>query len=669
MKNFKGLFKDTSITKNPEGTWQYAKNILLSRKFNSPANEKGTLPFQNIKGKVLGVIETNFHTVYFSKLNTRSNASLITLYDRNKNTLKEVLQGNFNFNRPIEGVYKYDYQGNLIVSWCDGVFDNSNSPKITKLTNIDLPLDGIILKDENSKLIELFPNTIKGRITASPTTGNIDGFYAFVTFKYSYKGQETTFKDVNTYAILKTNVNNSGNLKSRGLKITLNDLDYINYDSVIIGLYIVGKDSNNSYQSTNIAISSETKEITITSLNSFTTISNEELLIPKDAFNKAESMTLHKDSIYMLNVKKEEEFKFQKYANLLEIKPLVGEVSDTAENKLLDFNEVYAVYIQLDLVNGETTEWIHLPNNVVESGETDSFVGIMATYSLVQNRFKSTMPYKKFHFENKGNDNKFGYWENEDTYPINDEYDSTVDYDGNPLGGEDLRGKPIRFHRVKEEKISPFDYVAEEDNYNPIIGATIVNLNVLPTSVRSKIKYYRLGFATRTLGNSLIVANGVMVNVGKSGTGSGASDNAEYIDIDNFLSTPFSPEYVKEVGQSFNRGLFLSPELEKFKPTLDFNVTVVKDIVFRDGSPPNKDYKTEYPLLNGAALPRNKFYYGFHSYVYKLPNNSAQGSDFLDGGLYLNYYGELQGYIKNNDSFIPCALKRCNYRYSYYRKY
>ena len=64
MKDFKGLYKDTSYLKNPQGTWQNAKNILLTKQFNSPVNENGTKFSHLVRGKSVGFIETNSLTKY-----------------------------------------------------------------------------------------------------------------------------------------------------------------------------------------------------------------------------------------------------------------------------------------------------------------------------------------------------------------------------------------------------------------------------------------------------------------------------------------------------------------------------------------------------------------------------------------------------------------------------
>ena len=113
MKDFKGLYTDASYLKNPKGTWQNAKNILLTKQFNSPVNENGTKFSHLIRGEVVGMIETNREVVYFSKVVSEVPGmpnSLISVYNLDDNILEEKLEGNFGFDRPIEGVYKYDYK-------------------------------------------------------------------------------------------------------------------------------------------------------------------------------------------------------------------------------------------------------------------------------------------------------------------------------------------------------------------------------------------------------------------------------------------------------------------------------------------------------------------------------------------------------------------------------
>ena len=675
MKNFKGLFKDTTYEKNPEATWQNAKGILLTEKFNTPVNENGTKHLHTIRGKLLGVIETNLHIVYFSKLlYITGENSLITLYDRNADTLEEVLVGNFGFNRPIEGIYKYDFEGNLIVAWCDGVFEDSTPPKIVKLTNIDLPLIGITLTDTYLNLINLFPDIIQGSFDLDSIDGAIDGVYAYVTFKYVFKDDETVFKDVNSGISLNKSLLDNQELISKGFEINFKDLAHTVYDSIIIGLYIIGEEEDIAYESERIGIESDTLAYKIQTLNNFKIIDAQDIVVTKDRFSKAETITEHKDSVMLGHVSKEEPFKFQKYANLLQLDPVshteaeVVKSFDLQTKQVMLYGEVYAAFVQLDLVNGETTDWYHIPNlNYAQSELVDYWTADLQTkYQLALNQFDDTLSLKRFHLENLGDTSKFGLWQNEETYPQSDDYDSTIDYDGNPLAGTNLKGQKVTHHRVMNE---PEDEHFT-GNVNPIVGARISNWSAVPVNVRSKIKGIRLGFAKRDLGNSLIISNGVLLPAWSPQDEKAETDaNIPYDKIETSLQGTTYQTASNMGYRSFSRAQFISAETELYKPKLDFNMVMVNYIArtfVSSGGVAILEDNVHNDIYTGYErdLDVNRYWYGHKSYDYKLPNNSATGSNFLDGGLFinfvknrrdLNYYNEVD-FATVTDGFLGSSL-------------
>ena len=689
MKDFKSLFRDSSYLKNPVGTWQNAKNILMTKQFNSPVNENGTKFNHLINGLVRGCIETNREIVYFVKT-VGAEAGLynskISIVNVETSVVTDVLKGNFNFERPIEGIYSYDHKNNLIVVWCDGVYDNSNTPKIAKVIGIDLPVDvDGVLDNTYLDLLELFPDINQGIVEAEPIDGNIEGLYAFVTFAYCYKDEVLGYKPLNTYSFLNEKKEDVLELLPKGIRVKLSNLNNNVYDSIKVGLYIIGGESDSSYETEKIVINNDYLELDLTSLATLKPIANETLLLPKDRFEKIESIALHKDRILGLNVDKYKSFKFQKYANLLKLAPVTLKKEELKSKKFLCPDEVYAFYIQLELHNGELTEWFHIPNLDYEDEDLNHYWELNSEHRFDLNRFEQSQDFRRFHFENKGDLTRFGFWQNKETYPDNEEYNSTVDYEGNPLGGQDLRNTGIKFHRIGTEQ-NPFEYDAEQipnfNHFNRIVGgAAITNFDVIPLEIRTKIKNIRLGVAKRDAGNSLILTNGLMIPVNEviglnEGVITSTNDDTtpSKLTLEKVDSTPFysvhtakSSDDYDQSGYSFNRGLLLSSELEKFKPRINFNVTLVKGIQIHKWNNNKKKYEVNDTILyNDEKGKLNKYYQNFYSYDYKLPNNSSQGSTFTDGGLYINYdtktiYYEgteneeeyFMSVIKNEHSFLP----------------
>ena len=133
----KGLFKDTAHLDQPEATWRHARNMLLNSTDGAVSNEGGTelsghLGTNNATGaqkdKVIGAIEVdNDKVVLFivdvvgpltfrSEIGIWENGSYTPLYNP---SLTPTVDLNFRESNPIEGTFKIDSKGDLIVYWTD----------------------------------------------------------------------------------------------------------------------------------------------------------------------------------------------------------------------------------------------------------------------------------------------------------------------------------------------------------------------------------------------------------------------------------------------------------------------------------------------------------------------------------------------------------------------
>ena len=150
-KYVQGLNKDTGPIDQPEGTYRYAKNAILSKRVGAVVNEHGNSTHVSIGDGhiILGTIEiTDGRIIVFSTTVTQPQDGLevpgqsrITVIDNGVATI--VLQteagaapgGNdfdlkFNKDYPIEGTYKLDADQNLIIYWTD----NYNFPRTLNVT-------------------------------------------------------------------------------------------------------------------------------------------------------------------------------------------------------------------------------------------------------------------------------------------------------------------------------------------------------------------------------------------------------------------------------------------------------------------------------------------------------------------------------------------------------
>jgi len=185
----KGLFKDTSHMDQPKNTWRYARNLVMTNKEGSISNEGGTelsghlgtAPHGAQHDRIVGAIESKDDKVILfiinvnpavgvvnrSEIGVWDNGVYTTLFNPNialypKHTL------NFNTSNLIEGTFKVDPKGDLIVYWTDDL----NPPRAFNVSRQERWLDtggatnslyGInpatTPNPKHIELLNLFPNS------------------------------------------------------------------------------------------------------------------------------------------------------------------------------------------------------------------------------------------------------------------------------------------------------------------------------------------------------------------------------------------------------------------------------------------------------------------------------------------------------------------------------
>jgi len=171
-----------------DGTWAYARNMLLSNGYMSMENEGGFNPnVIDLNGRILGWISTPKGVVLFIKPHSLD-VVVIYLYNSETHDISDVVSipesifpNSYIPLTPesdlplISGVYTFNYKGELIVVWCNGILDESNPVCII---NIDSPPVIDSLDD-----IEFNTNLFDARIIAKADvsySGNLkSGNYSF----------------------------------------------------------------------------------------------------------------------------------------------------------------------------------------------------------------------------------------------------------------------------------------------------------------------------------------------------------------------------------------------------------------------------------------------------------------------------------------------------------
>jgi len=635
MDSFKGLVKDTEIINNPIGTWQYAKNILLVKSINSIADEDGFDFISAIKGNLIGIIPTNKETVVFSKNEEISEIGIIA--EKNNSFEYQKIVGsiyfNFNIKNPIEGVYIYDYKGDLIICFSDGNKEDSNSPKLINLTTLGVPLD--INKNVTNvaefEKFNLFPKTKQSPIDITYTeTGAIEGFAAYITYAYVFEdGSITNYFPIDNLAYLGTGFNP---VNKKGIRLTFNNLDTI-FNKIKIGIVLKGDKDFTAFESYEIFYENSQKIIDINSLSNFTKVSPEKIVIEKSIFEKIETITKYENQVLVANTKTKDKIKFQKYANLIKLEPYLYKEINTSQEASLMPDEVYAFYVQVKFLDNTYSEAFHIPNLNKKNNEDL----VLTTAQKTEFNLNWAADYKQFHILNNGfispanNINSFGYWENDENYPNTEDFDSRIDYDNLPLNGTDLRNKKITYHRIPSlttifEQSQNDGIITtnleKQDFYK--VGVKILNFSdVIPNKIKNQIKGYRISFIKRDFGNSLVSGNLIMTRRNEqSWKQANVPITWQYYDFN--INETSDELFFGSLNFNYDKGRIISPELFKIKPNID--LTYIKSNFLINV------VNNKYEQVNNA----NKFAKVKPNLIYVLGDNIVEKTQYHEEGINLD---------------------------------
>lgn len=526
MNDFKGLARDTSVIKTPEQMWQYAKNLILTNKYLSVTNEKGNSFMYNIPGIFIGAIVTNDDIVYFT---IDGNYSCIGYCNSVDNVYVPVLRTNnpnfkFNINSPIEGVYVYNYKKELIVVFSDGINTNSSSPKLINLfkPQIALSTGKEFINPLDYKAFELFTHNELPSVKTEYQAGALDAEVVHVAIAYvsddNTSGLYTPILDT-VYPNFK-----GYNTVKRNVKFTLSSLSK-QYSKIKLAFIIKKQAGVFAYTTAILSIIDDKVEYTLSSDEDLDIATPDEIVVASERFTKIRTITKTANQIEIGNVQQSESFNFQPYANMLKVGLRIAsnesELEQYKNNPTFLPDEVYNISIVPIFTDGTKGNAFHIPGKKGITSEkavlTDQELGVLGL-NIPKLKNKG---YKQFHFINTGTVNNlgvctWGYWENEDKYPNKDYYNSSI------LGGDDLRGTPIRFHRFPQPnaipaaitKTSTVKAAAELDDTLGKVPRFYLELenfdNVVPANIKALLQGYEIVFEKRTKGGTYIETSGLL---------------------------------------------------------------------------------------------------------------------------------------------------------------
>lgn len=682
---FKGLSKDTKSNKTPTGMWEFARNILLTKGFLSVTNEEGFKYKHSVPGTILGIISSNDEIVYLSLDGDYSCIGYINT-NVDDTTYNLVLRTNnkdfrFNINCPIEGIYIYNYKKEMIISFCDGVKKEANVPKLINIHNPQIELDnnGELVYPSQITLLNLFPLTKEGIINISYNTqGILSANLIYITYAYVYNDNtDTPFYPIHKIAYLSTGIKP---LEKRSINIELKELD-VNFSKLRLGILV--KDNNGlfAYKSNIFSYENNYLKTTVNSLTNYTSIAADELIITKTTFDRIQTITKRNNRAIVGHTVKEELKDFQKYANLLNLELYSIDNSDIINNTDIhnypNFmpDEVYSITCSLQLLDGTYTRAFHIPGREATNDEKD----LITLNDLQQLGLDPliTEEYKRFHLFNTGDfvDKaginplmNFGYWENLETYPNTDDYNSTLDYQNLPLTGKDLRGTPIRYHRFPGLDTMAkyfFEHCANDQDiseYIPKFGIKLTNfLDVIPDNIKNKIQGYKLSFVKRTRGDSLVETNGALV---RSVTMPNEVDGIDYDTETTYISRAPGSKHsfmYDKYNIEFGKAKIYNIDLYKYKPIID--PTLLKaNYAFKIKS---IGLSANDPNLVGGLVNDEQRYAIFKDIKYLVENNITAKTRFTETTILIeahNYKNEIENTWKptNTRSTTPLGVIPAN---------
>jgi len=427
----KGLFKDTGHIDQPDGTWRHARNMVLSQIDGSISNEGGTeldgylgstvtsTGAQN--DKVIGAVEvtgdktilfiTNVVTAYTATTAPRSE---IGMWDNGEYHLlfnpaivapSGDLDNDLNFKEknPIEGTFKIDPKGDLIVYWTDDL----NPPRAFNvdrqiresgggnITNINVnQLYGIpSWKLDNIDILNLFPysgpvphiwvgnNWVTSIQDVVKEGGGLrTGVYYLALAYVDDDLVATNFLSVSnpisivddydhTTPTTKKDGARAGDQTSKSLKWRVSNL---NVDYKYMRPVVIRKmgDATEAFKMNDVEIKmsgtpTPYQDVTFSGIEGFSTASVEEVIIDTIAYDTAKTIQQLDNVLYLGNTTRTTDLGYQKYANNIKSRSIVKQIDP--------FDEIWA-----------TADGLHsgFGNSIVNEGNT---VDVSKSYRYIPN--------------------------------------------------------------------------------------------------------------------------------------------------------------------------------------------------------------------------------------------------------------------------------------------
>jgi len=461
-----GLLLNNKIVPAISNSWKDARNILIDKGFQSFSNEKGFDEQVTLPMPFIGKCFTGKETIVWLTNNAISEIGVV----RNEEYIPIIRDSLFAFdtNYPIQGVFTYNFKGELIVAWTD----NNTSPKILNLDN--LPFKSGITADYNLidpsefTLTELFPNVstpVIRPITVSDGGGNLLSGVYYVSAAYGYAdGSLTNWLTIsNPISIIEANTYRgftqiegctAGIPTNKAIQVEINNIDD-NFNYIYISVLTKINGIISAYKLTKYTIVGESLSVNINSVDRGTPLQIAEIISPSNSYVKVKTITTVGGELDLANLESLPDLDYQEFANKINVKWTREETIslDSSSGSYKDpiticskrtfrAGEVYGLMAGLRLKKGGIYKLYHIPGRPPFTGDRDTLsqISYPEAFALDATGVKKYQVYDTSVDESSnGTKGKMGFWENRDeVYPSH--FPDDVNDDA-------LAGQPIRHHK------------------------------------------------------------------------------------------------------------------------------------------------------------------------------------------------------------------------------
>lgn len=471
-RNYLGMVLDTSPELQPEGTYRFAMNKVVSYLDATVRDEFGTkyIPTSSSKD-IVGSVYIDYNKTLLFRVNR---ISLLT------EEVEEVLISDARLNiqgtQQIKGVSFKNFRSDIIVVWTDSV----NPVRYLNVSTMNLQLNSKkeFKSDSEVSKLNFFPDLQVPdvpRVKVNDAGGTlISGTYSLAIAYQTDDNFITDFCFVSNPVFITGGVSSQEFKKYAGVKpsspttksitFSVDNLD-LNFPKVVYAII----QRNGTEESAFIAMVKDIPKIGTDSFE-FTgsefveQLTVEDVLIKKAHYTSAKTLTITNDQLWFANLKTKPQIDYQQYANNIKAEwvyadhvSLNGVRGSYKDGNVIYLDksfmpgEVVSLYISLIRKNGQRTEAFHIPGRLprpinLERPELENTLvsKLIETYpdmEYLRKDYNISEEARYFHMRDTSSKRLFesqlrgemGYWENEEVYP-----DWFPEY----------AGLPVRHHRL-----------------------------------------------------------------------------------------------------------------------------------------------------------------------------------------------------------------------------